>query len=528
MKQLYAYYSHVMQVLLFLPLLVALQGCVSDDPSRTPWTMEQPTQRTVQNGQQIDDDLAPIIGWQKQDDNVARASRAQPQPQQRGQVDTQTQDMLKRYAGDADNRTGGGGNDKVYVLSSSGKADRSLAYENDPRTYSAGQARMRDFQQRQRYESRMASEYVDNAVDEVAQKPADRRKVTVALLLPLSGEHKELGKAMSNAAQMAMFDIGVEKFEIIPRDTQGTPAGAIRAAQEAIDNGTDMIIGPVFSESLRAIKPITERARLPVVSFTTDWRLAGGDTYVMGFMPFAQVARVSNYAMEQGYGRFAVLGPQNDYSDIVIRTLHHALDRRGRHIVDTRRYDGMQNQNDLKDIVGDFVGGKANVDNENLHFDALMMPVGGEGLRTVVTMLSYFDVDHTKARFLGTGLWDDPALTREPGLEGAWFAAPDPTLRADFEKRYAETYGRRPPRLATLSYDATALAAVMTQQYNGRGRIYSRPDMTAPRGFAGIDGIFRFRPDGLVERGLAVLEIRRDGIKVIDPAPKAFMHSHGM
>jgi len=154
-------------------------------------------------------------------------------------------------------------------------------------------------------------------------------------------------------------------------------------------------------------------------------------------------------------------------------------------------------------------------------FDALLLPVAGQQLQTVAPLLQRYGIDAAHVHYLGTGLWDnDPALASEPGLEGAWYAAPDPTGRADFEKRFATLYGHAPPRLATLAYDATALAAALSR--GPEGADFSAEALTNPNGFVGLDGIFRLRADGRVERGLAVIEIHRAGNTVVSPEPQSF------
>jgi branched-chain amino acid transport system substrate-binding protein len=348
------------------------------------------------------------------------------------------------------------------------------------------------------------------------------RKVAVALLLPLTGKSADLGQAMLKAAQMALFDIGSTSFELIPKDTKSTKEGAVAAAQGAVAGRADLILGPIFADDLKAIRPVTEPSGTPVISFTTDWTQAGGNTYVMGFLPFAQVARVSRYAQFQGLGRFAVYAPQTEYCDVVISTLQ----RTGARIVKVDRYSSLQT--DLSELIDDFVAmskpdgaGKSAPPG----FDALVLPVGGESLKSLVSLFRLQGVSGDNVRLIGTGLWDDPALAQDPDLYGAWFAAPDPVSRADFERRYSDNYGGLPPRLASLAYDATALAAVLARTGYGTPHPYSRDRITNPRGFAGVDGIFRFRPDGMAERGLAVLEIQSGGARVIDPAPTAFISS---
>jgi hypothetical protein len=121
---------------------------------------------------------------------------------------------------------------------------------------------------------------------------------------------------------------------------------------------------------------------------------------------------------------------------------------------------------------------------------------------------------------LGTGAWDDPSVGTEPALVGGWFAAPSPAYRESFQSQYREAFGQQPPRLATLAYDATALAAVLAASPSYLP--FDRSAIEDPKGFLGRDGIFRFGPDGVVQRGLAVLEVDRGGSRVISEPPSSF------
>jgi branched-chain amino acid transport system substrate-binding protein len=342
--------------------------------------------------------------------------------------------------------------------------------------------------------------------------PARAEKVRVALLLPLTGKNADLGQSMLKAAQMALFDVGSANYDLVPRDTHSTPEGAAAAAQAAAQAGNDLILGPIFAEDVRVVRPIAQGARIPVIAFTTDWSLGGNGTYIMGFLPFAQVARVAQFAQSHGHDRIAAFAPSTEYCDTVISTL-----QRTGGLVRTARYSPQQP--DLSGIVADFVS-SARTSPTTLEFNALMLPVGGESLRSLMALLDLQGVNGGTVRLLGTGLWDDPSLTRDPALFGGWFAAPDPGTRQDFDRRYQENYGAAPPRLASLAYDATALSAVLARV--GGAQPYAAANLMNPRGFAGIDGLFRFRGDGLAERGLAVLEIRSGRAAVVDPAPTAF------
>lgn len=346
------------------------------------------------------------------------------------------------------------------------------------------------------------------------------KEVTVSLLLPLSGKKSELGQSMLKAAQMALFDVGNSDFRLIPRDTKSTTAGAAAAAKAAVRNRDALILGPIFANDLKAVKPVVKASGTPVISFTTDWTLADGNTFIMGFLPFTQVARVTRYAQSRGYSKMSVYAPDTEYCDVVIRTLQ----RTGVPISYVGRYPS--EQTDLMYLIQEFAAiGQDSSSYNQLDFDMLMLPLGSEGLRTLVTLLETSGIDQSKVKFLGTGLWDDAVLTRDPALFGGWFAAPDPRMRADFEKRFQKNYDKPPLRLSSLAYDATALAAVLARYRHGSNSPYTRNALANQRGFSGVDGIFRFRADGLSERGLAVLEIRSGKTIVVDPASTAFVLS---
>lgn len=338
--------------------------------------------------------------------------------------------------------------------------------------------------------------------------------VKVALLVPLSGNQAQLGEAMLNAAQMALFDIGLENFELMPRDTEGTADGARRAAESAAHDGAQLILGPLFAADVRAVKPVARSAGLNVIAFSTDWSLADDRTFIMGFLPFAQVQRILGYAASHGMARIGVFAPDNEYGRAVLSTARS----------ETRRQGLAQMSSDLFPPGGRDLGAQVEKFAASGPYDAILLPVGGEQARSVSGFLSLAGMEPSQVRRLGTGLMDDTALATESGLAGSWFAAPAPRQRAGFESKYAQAYGAIPPRLATLAYDATSLAAVLARgglQREGRPA-FDRAALTNPNGFAGIDGIFRFRPDGLVERGLAVLEYRNGQIVEIDRAPTTF------
>lgn len=365
--------------------------------------------------------------------------------------------------------------------------------------------------------------------------------VKVGLLLPLSGQHGALGQSMLRAAQIALFDVGYADFELVPRDTKGTAVGARDAARSVTQEGVDLVLGPVFSESVQAAKPVVQGANVNMIAFSTDWGLAGGNTYIMGFLPFDQVERITQYVAAQNLKNIAVLAPQTEYGRAVVSAYSAMASRYGVHTVAIESFSPRSSnlapelrsftKYDQRIAAGGHSLGRGGatepVQQALPPFDAVLMPVGGEQARSIGNLLSHYDLPPSVVRRLGTGLFDDLGLASEESLNGAWFAAPSPNLRKAFESRFLATYSYSAPRLSSLAYDATALAAVLARrglQSSGHPA-FDRVSLTNPNGFAGIDGIFRFRSDGTAERGLAVLEYRHGQIRVIDEAPRTFVQT---
>lgn len=353
---------------------------------------------------------------------------------------------------------------------------------------------------------------------------ADDGDTKVALLVPLSGRHARVGEALVNAAQMALFDVADDRFSLLVQDTGGTPDGAQSAARAALQKGVKLIIGPLFSGSARLVANEALPYGINVVSFSNDRSVAGGGLYVMGLSPADQVARVVAYSASRGLRRFAILAPRGAYGDIVMRSLQQTAFNLGLQITRAAVFDPAISDasTEVRSIAPPpDPSGEGVLEAD---YDAIMLPMGGKTLLSVSPLLPYYDIDPGAVRFLGTALWDNPTLGTEPSLQGGWFAAPPPDLWQSFKERYASLYGSKPPRIASLGYDAAALASVLANRGAELGdpSVFDVEGLTQASGFSGIDGIFRFMPTGEAQRGLAVLEMRRGGFRLLSPAPQSF------
>ena len=374
--------------------------------------------------------------------------------------------------------------------------------------------------------------------------------VSVALLLPLSGPSAELGQALFEAAQLALFDVGNEDFVLLPLDTVGTPEGAAAAASQALADGARLVLGPLFSGSVAAVAPMTRIAGVNVVAFSSDRSVARPGVYLMGFLPAQQVTRVVEYAIGRDLKWFTALAPSNAYGQSMVTALSQATTAAGGVLVEPLFFPAeAETAKDVEEIVrfmanydvrrsallaqrqqlmaqDDEISDAALLRLEGIDtiggagFDAVLLPEGGSRLLSISPLFPYFDIDSPEVRLLGTYQWESVVDEREPALFGGWFAAPPPEARADFEQRFEANFGYKPPRLASLAYDAVALAGALARLPGGQG--FSAETLTNGSGFRGVDGIFRLTRDGGNERGLAVLEVTPDGVKTVDEAPKSF------
>jgi len=384
---------------------------------------------------------------------------------------------------------------------------------------------------------------------EIVQAPARvPETVKVGLMLPLSGPLAGEGAALLNAAQLALFDVADERFRLEPRDTGGTADGALGAAENLLAGGAKLLLGPLLSEEVRAVTPIARVSGVNMVAFSTDTDVAGEGVYLLGHISRQQVNRLVAFAVENGLTRFAVLAPSTPYGRSVAVQTREAVVMAGaefarvafyaadasdaddvvRSLADyDQRHGALVAQRNVLSKRDDEISARALRRLEGLDtfgdvaFDALLLPDGGESLRQVVPLLPYYDIDPAKVRFLGTGLWDNPETLAEPTLVGGWYVGSTPEARAGFVARFEKTYGYTPHRIASLAYDATALAAALAR---GQGdTAFDAASLANARGFFGTGGIFRFSPDGLPERGLAVLEISGRGeVRAISLPPERF------
>lgn len=344
----------------------------------------------------------------------------------------------------------------------------------------------------------------------------NRVPVRVGILLPFtdgSAATRVLAASMMKAAEMALYDANNRNILLMSADEGSTSQASADAARELVAEGAEVIVGPLFSQATSAAAPVAEDRGIPIISFSTDRKVAGNGVYLLSFLPGAEVQRVVSYAASQGHAGFAALVPQNAYGDRIGEDFEDDVKSSGGRITDIEKY--VPATDAILAPVHAVAQSKP---------DAILLAQGGPLLRELASSLAGAGISVDQVKLLGTGLWDDPSTARDPLLVGGLFAAPPPEVDRDFVAKYREIYGASPPQLASLAYDAVSLVALLA---NGPPyKRFTAQALTDPNGFAGVDGIFRFRSDGTSERGLAVLTIDPGGaFRVVSPAPTTFQGS---
>lgn len=339
---------------------------------------------------------------------------------------------------------------------------------------------------------------------------AGRNIVRIGLLLPFASRPAEAG-ALYQAAELAVFTYGDQSTLLIPRDSGSSAADAAANARLLMRDGADVILGPLERDGVAGAAQVARERNVPVVGFSSDRTVAGNGVYILSLPLEEEVRRVVDYAIARGLRSYALLAPENDYGRRVEAALRAEAQARGGALGITQFYP--RSDRDAATAARTLA---AQV--KRTPVQAILIAESGSVLRATGPALLIGGVNMGQVKLLGTGAWAGGDAQREPTLAGGWYASPDPALRADFEARFREAYKRAPSRIASLGYDGVMLAIQAAQA--GRQDAISRASLERADGFAGADGLFRFRQDGSIERGLAILELRQQGPAAIDPAPR--------
>ncbi|WP_342359338.1 penicillin-binding protein activator [Terrarubrum flagellatum] len=344
--------------------------------------------------------------------------------------------------------------------------------------------------------------------------PAGPGVVRIGLILPLTGSGAT-GVALKNAAELAVAQFENPNVQLIVKDDRASPDGARAAAQEAIGEGAEIVLGPLFAPAVQAASQVTRAAGKPMIAFSSDASVASRGVYLLSFLPENEVERIVDFAFAQGKRSFAALIPEDAYGSVASAAFQSAVAKRGGRLVAVQSLpaDRARMQPAIQAIAGVVAGPTAQA-------DALFLPTRGDVLAIIAEGLGAANFSAARVKPLGLGQWNESSVFRIAQFQGGWFAAPDPSGFDNFAQRYRAKFNASPTRISTLSYDAASLVVALVRTQGQRR--FSDEVLTNPSGFGGADGIFRFRQDGLSERALAVNEIRNGQAVAVSAAPRSF------
>ena len=342
--------------------------------------------------------------------------------------------------------------------------------------------------------------------------------VTVALLVPGgSGQASDelLARSLQNAARLAMADLNGVTIDLRVYNTAGQPGQAQAMAMQAVDEGAQIILGPVFAQEANAAGVAVAGRGVNVLSFSNNPDIAGGNVFVLGPTFQNTAARLASYAVRNGKQRIMIVHDRNTAGELGRSAIERGVAQAGGSVVGVGSYEFSQNG-----VVSAAPGIVATA--RSASADALFMTADTAGALPLVTQLLRDNgLDTTATKLIGLTRWDIPAATLAlPGVQGGWFALPDPALYAQYQARYQAAYGEAPHPISGLAYDGIAAIGALAKR--GQGGPIAAASLTQGAGFVGVNGIFRLRGDGTNDRGLAVAEVRNNQVVVVDPAPRSF------
>ncbi|MDR1476883.1 MAG: penicillin-binding protein activator [Rickettsiales bacterium] len=394
----------------------------------------------------------------------------------------------------------------------------------------------------------------------------------IAVLSPDSSA--QAAAEIRNAAMLAMFNVRSDRVILQFYDSKGTSDGARAAARAAASEGASVVVGPLFADEVRGVRQAS--VGVSAISFTTDQGALGSGIFSIGFLLEQQISRIVEYAVASGRSRFALVLPKSDTGDFIRGAFKRYADRFGGEIVAEESYRKDTAVEAVRDVSGferrsreyaqyvedvkkrleylralrdsspdeysaaydaeQYASSDAELaaleklDAElpkkttvsDPDYDAIF--VYGDDINDAIMIgstLMYYDVHPDRIKFMGTAQLENSKVYGERAFRGAWYPSVSTRYSPQFESAYKRYFGATPGRIASLAYDAVALAATI----GGKGSIESF-DILNPNGWTGINGIFRFRPDGRSERNIDVREIVGGSsvkTKVVSPAASSFV-----
>jgi len=350
------------------------------------------------------------------------------------------------------------------------------------------------------------------------QRIDPKAPVPVALLVPggsSNGSDQMLAKNLENAARLAIADLKGVNINLRVYNTAGNPSQAASVAVQAVNDGAKIIIGPLYAEAANAVGVAVAGRNVNVLAFSNNAQIAGGNVFILGHTFQNTANRLVSYAKQQGRSKIMTIHARTHAGEVGRAAIANAIAKAGATQAGVGSYEFSQDG-----IVAAVPGIASTILSSGAQAVFFTSDTAG-ALPLLIQMLPENNVDKDVIKFIGLTRWDIPAQTLAlPGAQGGWFALPHPGMSAKFTSRYSTAFGQPPHAIASLSYDGIAAIGALVK--SGNTNALTTAGLTQGSGFVGASGIFRFRPDGTNQRGLAVAQVQNNQLVIVDPAPSNF------
>ncbi len=313
---------------------------------------------------------------------------------------------------------------------------------------------------------------------------ANNEKIKIGLLVPLSGEYKELGQLIIKSTRMALNDLGTDKIEIYPRDTNLDPNKTLQSATKLKNEGVKIFIGPIFFKSLIYLDEVQDVVFLSLTNKTKD---LPKNIISSGVNSSSQLNAIKKFLELNELKKTIFLTPDVDYKDEIKKAIRDSKVKIYKHYIYdieptklTKQIEEITNYKIRKQNLADEIYRVENSDLPdkekqleklkkrytigNVKFDSVIISDFDESLKSVITSLMYTDVSPKNKFFITFNQWFDESLFQEGSIQPLYYPSINKKNLESFNEKFGKEYNIKPNHLSLLSYDLLGLIYYLSLQ----------------------------------------------------------------
>ena len=347
----------------------------------------------------------------------------------------------------------------------------------------------------------------------------------IGVLLPLSGKFQNIGESFLKSIQLALFEVGNENIKIYPKDNKANALDSYDSAKEFEEMGINIVLGPIFYESIEELDKINN---ITFISFTNKTTNVPKNVISFGVSVDSQIAILREYFNKIKISKTLLLSPNSEFNeqsqsikkkDILkfyrtysydtnpkkitaqIEKITKYKERKGdleRRKKILEKSDLYKDKNELKKLEQKHTLGRIN-------FDSVVVLDFGERLKSVLSSFSFSDVTSEEVNFFTLNQWFDETLFNENAMQNLYFPSIDFKNLKKFNKKYEKTFGEKSNKVSILAYDALGLIYYCWANNNKK---FNTNQLYNKNGFKGLHGKFIIK-NNLSKQSLKIYKVSK-------------------